>query len=98
MMDCNERGRPPLFIHTHSHKTPNTSIPQNGLPSPSVPVIGGRFWTIAGRSLSVVLVAFMEAFAIGRKYALSEGYPLHVNRVRLRRTEAAESVFSPYSH
>lgn len=32
----------------------------------------------------MVLVAFMEAYAIGRKYALQEGYPLHVNKVRYR--------------
>lgn len=50
---------------------------QSCLPSPSLPVIDGRFWTIAGHSLSIVLVAFLEALAIGPIYALTEGYPLH---------------------
>ena len=38
--------------------------------------------TVLQHSLSVILVAFMEAYAISKKYSTSEGYPLRVNQVR----------------
>lgn len=40
----------------------------------------------------------MEAFAIGRKYALQENYPLHVNKelVALGAANAVASCFASY--
>ena len=64
-----------MVINLHYHGQ------QAGLPAPVVPDLS-QFWFIMIHSVStIVLVAFMEAYAVAKKYAMQEGYALRVNQV-----------------
>lgn len=58
---------------------------QKGIPKFSNPDFkSGEFVKILLSSFTVVLVGFMEAYAISKKYATKMNYSINVNQVSLR--------------
>jgi MFS superfamily sulfate permease-like transporter len=70
---------PPGVSSDRAHPLIYADAWQKGLPTFKVPALE-HAGTIVYRSLPVVLVAFMEAYAISRKYASIAGYKIDANQ------------------